>query len=612
MVTIRVNLETLPGQLLLLEHFYQAEGIIDRDPSKATSIAQWCNQTDVQLLAAKIQLYHDSWPEIIKTTSERDLKMLEVFLNSATEAFSQRDEETCQNKISQISSRLDQIGIQIPEPTLLSLLSILTLLLLPTLIPPEMRKNYLQIGIGKAAMVASLVALLSLPGMVYCEEIYILEDFDDLVDIADLTANWFYTKSGKGEVSVNDGSFFLNLSREYTPGSKGWSLLRTPDNKLVEFMGIETRLKCSSDNKLESDIGGGIRVWGFAQQISSADTIGVGWFQIGFLSSSADNDWAPTGLGVLSMYADQVLFYQPLSDVDIREWHTYTVLWRPGNGTFLVDGEVVAITPNVPYEQLSAMFYIEIDMVQDGRWVPQDVTLPCENKELGEGCTEEFIQVDQIHIFEQIGIEEDKEADISELSSRAQELIGGLTLEGENTTKVASLCDEAAQNWASDYFDARITLSDLVAKMEDALPRCRMVDERNFSARSTIDASSAVYPDHVEFLENWYSQAQNHWTTFDANRTLSYLGWILDTTFWQETAVKFAQAQGTIDELEKQGQDRVAAVSKGDFTRAENAWLKHDSDTTHRLLDLIIARVPEPVVVSLITLFLPPILKRRK
>ena len=93
-------------------------------------------------------------------------------------------------------------------------------------------------------------------------EIYLWEDFDE--DLNSLITNWFCSTNNIGTMSVCDKSLFLNLShKEYSPWYRGISTLSTQDYELLKFMGFEVKLKCSSDNKQETDIGGGLRSWGY-------------------------------------------------------------------------------------------------------------------------------------------------------------------------------------------------------------------------------------------------------------------------------------------------------------------------------------------------------------
>jgi hypothetical protein len=72
-------------------------------------------------------------------------------------------------------------------------------------------------------------------------------------------------------------------------------------------------------------------------------------------------------------------FAAPRLDLDIGEFHTYAVDWRPDRAVFLVDGEpvrTVGVTPDYPMQTMLAVFdfpekavpgepYVEPELVMD-------------------------------------------------------------------------------------------------------------------------------------------------------------------------------------------------------------------------------------------------------
>jgi hypothetical protein len=57
---------------------------------------------------------------------------------------------------------------------------------------------------------------------------------------------------------------------------------------------------------------------------------------------------------------NQSRVYHKKVDVDIREWHNYTIQWTENNATFLVDGITVATTEKVP-RKIGLGFYAGVD-----------------------------------------------------------------------------------------------------------------------------------------------------------------------------------------------------------------------------------------------------------
>jgi len=69
--SVRQIVEALPGRQLLVGHLSDAEGLMDETPVVAVGIADWRNQSVVQLLAGQIACYEQSWPQIERGTFPR-------------------------------------------------------------------------------------------------------------------------------------------------------------------------------------------------------------------------------------------------------------------------------------------------------------------------------------------------------------------------------------------------------------------------------------------------------------------------------------------------------------------------------------------------------------
>jgi len=66
-------------------------------------------------LASQISLYESEWSMIEANISEGNLRMLETIFTTAKDAFDVRGEKVCNNKLTQVKQRLDQLGIEFPE-----------------------------------------------------------------------------------------------------------------------------------------------------------------------------------------------------------------------------------------------------------------------------------------------------------------------------------------------------------------------------------------------------------------------------------------------------------------------------------------------------------------
>ena len=410
-----------------------------------------------------------------------------------------------------------------------------------------------RIPVGSSrGLVAYLLIILSLSTVVFGEVTYLWEDFEEIDNLNNLSANWVTIVNDIGILSVQDGYLFLNLTQEeYSPGHLGEAIVDGPSDKSLSFVGLEVRLRCSSNNQLNSDIGGGQRFWGFSKKTENTLR---GFHFLSFESRSADSDWGPAGFRVLSMVAGQTLFSQPIDGVDIREWHNYTILWRPGNATFLVDGVIVATTTNVPEENLRVLFKLDIDIMQHGTWVPQPVIFPCESTDLVKVCTDEYIQIDYIRIFLEEERFKEMEREVSGLHSHALELIKGLEQRGENTTQLWTDYGESQENWQKNHY---------------------------------------FYDEDYQHIENMIDAIEQ----------------------WDQITLMFTQAEEAIKELEQHGKNREATISKGDYNRAEKAWAEYDYETTLVYLQKILdkaSEIPEPTLLPILALILPLILLQRK
>jgi len=181
-----------------------------------------------------------------------------------------------------------------------------------------------------------LLVILSTPFLVFSEETLFRDDFDD-PKVYNLWVNW---EGGTGTVTFRDGYAFLNITEKTKAGDETDVVMSAPPGNLPHrYAGVEVRLRCSDDNRMESDVGGGWRHWGFW------DAQGHSALQFSSASPESGTDFA--GFHALSAAGGMVRMWEPITGIDITEWHTYTILWEPGNGTFLVDGEVVATTNKV-------------------------------------------------------------------------------------------------------------------------------------------------------------------------------------------------------------------------------------------------------------------------
>ena len=72
---------------------------------------------------------------------------------------------------------------------------------------------------------------------------------------------------GTGSYEYMDGNLILNITRESTAQEMSLAALEDQwEESRWKYVGLEVRLRCSDDNKLNSDVGGGARCFGFYTQ----------------------------------------------------------------------------------------------------------------------------------------------------------------------------------------------------------------------------------------------------------------------------------------------------------------------------------------------------------
>jgi len=126
------------------------------------------------------------------------------------------------------------------------------------------------------------------------------------------------------------------------------------------YVNVDIRLRCTDDNSQHSDVGKGMRFWGLVDNHPGAprnDLI--------FKSNSPESD--NVGLQTyVKVDGGSSRNVQSLVGIDIREWHNYTILWRPGDATFLVDGDVVSSTHQAPSTPMSIAIHAENAAINQG------------------------------------------------------------------------------------------------------------------------------------------------------------------------------------------------------------------------------------------------------
>jgi len=295
------------------------------------------------------------------------------------------------------------------------------------------------------------------------------EDFDEKSDC------WILWDDKFGIFYISNGSMFLNLTESINPSDTNFVdfLLgidipyhNNDDIFIWLYTNLEIRLRYG-DPDILGETGDAWRFWGFVEKpsLSSSITENILNFET----------WPPeSGAGLDGLYTSAEenstisLFARVNDSFNLSEWHTYRILWEPGNCTFTVDGKNVANTsraPNIPLELMVSIQSRCPKTPQESHgaqgWVyyllPGDVS----------------IEVDYVRLFVRRGTFNKMHGEICALISDAQELIGSIGNHGGDTNELESSLDYAMSFWKKGnyvYFKARELLTSLISEISVMRP----------------------------------------------------------------------------------------------------------------------------------------------
>ncbi len=392
---------------------------------------------------------------------------------------------------------------------------------------------------GLYVLMASLLLVYSIPAarlalgnLLFGEEVnetkspvdtFIL--FSDSFDSQDHHWYWFWRLNGterERSLSIRDGSLFLNLSEEVDD----WRLVKVwlddgneGRGKRWLYVGVEIRLRCSDDNGLESDEGRGIMFWGLVD-ISP----GFPDNTLGFRSHSPESDPDLAGFQVYSKVDGLAEFAYLVTGIDLREWHRYTILWRPGNASFLIDDVVVASTDVVPSTPMEIAFHME-----NSRWGSEGVFYAGQDLYLSylDLLEDQSIEVDHVRVFMGREDYEEYSTRLSELIVNVSSLIEAADDEGLNTTVMRRDLASLVEDWDNlGYVHGErhmrlLAMMELEGQVEDIGGLFREASEIIASARKM------GYED-LRVLEAFYGKAEEAWDDYDYDRARNMLETVME------------------------------------------------------------------------------------
>ncbi len=321
------------------------------------------------------------------------------------------------------------------------------------------------------------------------------EDFDG----EDKDPSWVWRLGTVGTINQRGGFAFLNISETEEAVLSEAGLHGSSSRWL--YASMEVRLRCSDDTRAQSDTGGGMKYWGFVDQAVPGDALG-------FISYGPESDPDVVGFWVKSVASHELLFSSRVDDVDIREWHTYKILWEENNATFLIDGRVVASTENVTHVPLRFE-----TIVNSGRYTSDSGgdRVGDLNFELIDLEDEAWIQIDYVQVF--TGREQyDRFADdISGLSWLARASVADAEGGGTDVGELRRIYGNAQTAWANcDYPGAKESLEKILV----AVSRIDEVSGMFSKAQDLIDEAERSGMD-TSSMRRDYSAAESSWKKFD-------------------------------------------------------------------------------------------------
>jgi hypothetical protein len=320
---------------------------------------------------------------------------------------------------------------------------------------------------------------------------------------------WYWDLEGDTvSGTIRDGYAFLNMTDETTSNASGrvigWDNHPTKGRDPVEgegqwlYASMEVRLRCSDNNQLEGEEGGGLRAWGLVNYQAFPRQC------ILFLSLSPGSIPEIVGFWAETKVDNRVVSRQSLKGIDMTEWHVYTALWEEGNSTLLVDGEVVGTvkeSPSVP--MFGDVFLQNLYEGGDHSWYLDVVG-------------NVSIQVDYVRLF----ATKERFSAWSEEVSRAEELLDEAVGKGIDTADLADYMNQVRDVWREGYYNhclAKPYLEMIIPYLE----HFDEVSEMFSSCAALIEESrqKGLADRTIKMMEGHYAQAEVYWGEYNYEDT---------------------------------------------------------------------------------------------
>ena len=119
--------QNMSGGGFLIDQLWEAADELDTSPTISLVIASWCDGEEVKELAQEMFWIEESWRTTNASVSSRDALMVENLLTSAKTYLADRNTVDCEQKISSLRQKLEQLSVEVPVPYGMCLLFLLGL-----------------------------------------------------------------------------------------------------------------------------------------------------------------------------------------------------------------------------------------------------------------------------------------------------------------------------------------------------------------------------------------------------------------------------------------------------------------------------------------------------
>jgi hypothetical protein len=330
---------------------------------------------------------------------------------------------------------------------------------------------------------------------------------------------------------VRDGIACFNLTDEANTNPYSRLGFKDLDKNGEEafwlYASLEIRLKCSDNNKLGGDIGGGSRYWGLQERWDRPDTY------IFFQSWPPESTFPRPGFNA-DISNNSVSSSTDLWEFDMRDWHNYTILWEPENITILIDGQIVTTT-NISINDPMQVYLQLWNAISGGP--------PIISEKLEHNIS---IQVDYFKLFARKELFEAWSQEINGLISEITSVIEYLEEEDFGIDIVNKSEEDlavAGKNWQEGYYNYYATKKPL-DEILNSLNRCvECLDHEEEITAMFSQASDCIelliergYAPQI--LDADYSRAEKAWSEYDLDITILYLDKIIAQCSESEDAIE--------------------------------------------------------------------------